>query len=70
LRELVKDREEGIFVPVGDTEAISNTIIELLLDKPLRKQLQSNGVALIRNRADKKAIMMRMESRYHQLLSA
>jgi glycosyltransferase involved in cell wall biosynthesis len=68
LHEWVRDGQEGLFAPVGDVEAICTAIVRLLTDEVLRRQLQANGLALIRQRADSRVWMAHAEQMYEQLI--
>ena len=39
IAEVIKDSETGVIVPVNDAEALSNAILKLLDDQPLRSRL-------------------------------
>ena len=67
LHEWVRDGQEGLFVPVGDVEAIGSAIVRLLKDSALRSQLRTNGLELIRQRADSRVWMARAEVTYEQM---
>jgi glycosyltransferase involved in cell wall biosynthesis len=69
LREWVRHENEGLFVPVGDIQAISSSIVRLLTDKKLRHQLKANGIELIRQRADSRVWMAHAEDLYRRLVS-
>lgn len=43
--EVIKDRKNGMLVPRGDMEALSNALDELISDSGLRKTLGANGRA-------------------------
>ena len=43
LPEVIKDREHGFLVPVGDIEAIAERAIELLSDSNLRREMGKRG---------------------------
>jgi glycosyltransferase involved in cell wall biosynthesis len=68
LREWVTDGQEGLFVPVGDVEAISAAIVRLLEDAALRTRLQAHGLELIRTRADSRMWMAHAEEIYSRLV--
>ena len=54
-------------MPVGDVEAIGSAIVRLLKDSALRSQLRTNGLELIRQRADSRVWMARAEVTYEQM---
>ena len=43
LKEIIKDNESGLIVPVGDSEALSNAIIKLLTSPALREKFGKEG---------------------------
>jgi glycosyltransferase involved in cell wall biosynthesis len=69
LHEWVQDEREGLYVPVGDIQAISAAIVRLLRDDTLRHDLQVNGLEVIRQRADSRVWMARAEAIYKQLVA-
>jgi glycosyltransferase involved in cell wall biosynthesis len=70
LREWIQHEEQGLFVPTGDVKAIAGAIVRLLKDEALRKRLSANGVRLVRQRADSKVLMQRMEDIYRRLVKS
>jgi L-malate glycosyltransferase len=67
LHEWVREGQEGLFVPVGNVDAIGEAIARLLQDAGLRSQLQANGLELIRQRADRRVWMAHAEEIYEQM---
>ncbi|MEP6895312.1 MAG: glycosyltransferase family 4 protein [Chloroflexota bacterium] len=47
IADVIKDRENGLTVPVNDAESLSNAIIELLDDESLRRRLGKSARELI-----------------------
>ncbi|MET9804304.1 glycosyltransferase family 4 protein [Streptomyces sp. NPDC006368] len=45
-REILKDGEDGILVPVGDTDAVTRALLKLIDDEELRRKM---GAAALRN---------------------
>jgi len=41
--EIITEGVNGLLVPVGDVDALTNAILRLLKDKPLRKRLAEAG---------------------------
>ena len=50
IEDIIKDRENGILVDVGDSGAIAKSILELLADENLRIKLARNGRRLVQSR--------------------
>jgi glycosyltransferase involved in cell wall biosynthesis len=46
-KEAIKDGENGLLVPAGNTEALASAIVKLATDHALRTQLQQNAKAAI-----------------------
>ncbi|MBN1661419.1 MAG: glycosyltransferase [Anaerolineae bacterium] len=68
LREWIEHERHGLFVPVGDVEAIGQAIIRLVTDEQLRNQIKINAARLVAERADSKMLMERNERIYERLL--
>lgn len=67
LREWVTHEGEGLFVRLGNKKAIADAIIRLITDESLRRRMRRDGICLIRERADSKVWMRRMEEIYKHL---
>lgn len=67
LHEWVQEGREALFVPVGDVAAISDAIVRLLDDEPLRREMRANGLDLIRRRADSRVWMAHANEIYEGL---
>jgi L-malate glycosyltransferase len=67
LREWVEDERHGLFVPVGDVEAIAQAVIRLSTDNPLRARMKANVAHLIAERADS-SILMEQNTRIYERL--
>ena len=46
-REVVRDGENGLLVPVRDAAALANAMRTLILDAPRRRRMGANGRALV-----------------------
>lgn len=69
LREWIQEGQEGLFVPIGDAQAIADAIKRLCQDRYLHSQLRANGINLVRKRADREVLMGRMEEIYEQVVT-
>jgi len=67
LHDWAKDEKDSLFVPVGDAPAIGKAIIRLLSDKIMLDKLGHNASKAMKNRADHKIWMKRIEQIYYQL---
>jgi len=65
--EWITDEEEGLFVPVGGVQDISQAIIRLLSDESLRRQMGQKAHEKIRRQADFRHWSQRSEEIYHEL---
>jgi glycosyltransferase involved in cell wall biosynthesis len=68
LREWITDQRDGLIVPVGEPGALSTAIVRLLREDAFRRQLQANGLALVRQRADHRFWMAHAEETYESLI--
>ena len=69
LREWVTHDKEGLFVPLGDIQAISQAIVRLLQDENLRRLMGQNASEKIRQQADRVRWEQRAENIYHELIN-
>lgn len=69
LHEWIEEEREGLFVPVGDSQALTVAIVRLLRDEALRQRLQAHGLELIRQRADRTQWMAHAEAIYERLVA-
>jgi glycosyltransferase involved in cell wall biosynthesis len=67
LRDWVQDGREGLFVPVGDIEALSAAIVRLLTDATEQRRLQRQGIRLVQERAQSGVWMAHAEALYRAL---
>ena len=68
LRDWVQEEQEGLYVPVGDADALATAIVRLLRDQVLRNRLKENGIELVRQRGDKRVWMAHAEDIYRRLI--
>jgi len=62
--EVISDGETGIFVPVGDTDALAAALAKLVADPEIRDHLSANGRAHYLNHFSMKAYMQSLEKLY------
>ena len=68
LREWIVNGENGLLVPVGDAETLASTILRLLRDGDLRNRCRQRNLELVRQRADQRRWMEKMEILYRELV--
>ena len=67
-RHFILDRQNALVVPVRDSETIAASILEILSDNKLRKQLTDNAYTTIREHVDYSVNMEKMEDLMKNLL--
>jgi glycosyltransferase involved in cell wall biosynthesis len=67
LREWIADGVNGRMVPARNVEALTQALIELLGDPETRQRMRAHNFDLVKERADQKNEMLRMESIYESL---
>jgi len=68
-REIIKNGENGRLLPVGDTKALSNAVIELLENEKLRKEMSENAIKRARD-FDANQIVKEYEKVFDDFLSS
>jgi glycosyltransferase involved in cell wall biosynthesis len=68
LREWLIADESALFVPVGDSNALSAAICRLLTQKELSERLANSGLAIVIEHANHETEMKKMEELYQTLL--
>ncbi|ATW48502.1 transferase [Streptomyces peucetius subsp. caesius ATCC 27952] len=65
-REIIRDGEDGLLVPVGDTEAVAAALLRLIEDEDLRRRM---GAAAVRNarRFDPAVVTKQYETLFGEL---
>ncbi len=66
--EWVKDNQNGLVVPVGDVEALKDTMFPLLTIEDLRVKFRNNGLALAKEKFDYTKHFNFMDEWYKKLL--
>lgn len=67
-KEMIREGENGLYVPPRDEVALSQALITLLRDRGLRERIVENNVKKIREMGDFKSEMGKMEGYYRELL--
>lgn len=67
LREWIMPGENGLLVPVGDSKALSEAILQILLHPEQGEIFQRVNLDLIQKRADHEQEMMKMQALYEKL---
>jgi len=67
-REWIKDAENGFLVPVDDSQALAKRIIHLIRNKEIREKFGKESRKIIKERAEYKEEMEKMERIYQELL--
>jgi len=67
--ELVKDKECGYLVPVGDSSALANASISLLNDRSLAENMGNRGYALVVNKHTWEVVAQETERVYEEAVS-
>ena len=68
VREWIKDGWNGLLVDPNNVEQISNSIITLLKDQPLRGTFEERNWELIQKRSDQDYRMQKMEELYYSVV--
>jgi glycosyltransferase involved in cell wall biosynthesis len=67
--DLVKNRDNGILVPPGDSDALEEAILKLVRNKNLAQKLGKNGKATVYPEYDTFVMVRQIEDLYENLLS-
>lgn len=67
-REVVEHRRNGLLVPMGDAQALSTAIVELLTDREMACRLGQEGRRLALERFDERLVFDRVKAEYARLL--
>ncbi|TRX37107.1 glycosyltransferase family 4 protein [Flavobacterium restrictum] len=68
--EIIKDGQNGIIIPVKNSDAIEKVFFKLMKDKQLFKFLQSNARPMITSRFEQKEIWKLLRAEYQELETA
>lgn len=68
--EIIKDGQNGIIIPVKNSDAIEKAFFKLMKDKQLFKFLQSNARPMITSRFEQKEIWKLLRAEYQELETA
>jgi len=68
-REWVIDGQNGFVVPQNDVLALANRVVQLLRSKQLRNEFGARGRELIRERAEERQQLAKLEELYSEMAS-
>lgn len=68
MREWIINEITGMLVPVGDEQALTDSIVRLLQDATMQTQIKQNALRLVREKADHFESMARVEKLYSRLV--
>lgn len=66
--DLVRNGENGILIPPGDSDALGEAILQLLKDKNLSEKLGKNGKAMVYPEFDASVMVKEIDDLYESLL--
>jgi glycosyltransferase involved in cell wall biosynthesis len=69
-REAVKDGCNGVLVPLGDTQTLAATIVDLLTDRAKARRMGQAGRQMALERFDEQLVFARVKAEYARLLKA
>ncbi len=69
VREIVRDGENGLLVPRGDSRALARAILRLLEDTELRRRLADGGERTLRDRYDGERLVQQVLRVYHEAIA-
>ena len=68
--ELIRDGETGLLIPPHDPQALARSVIKLLRDRGLSKELACRGRQLVQRHYSLELMLERLEALYQELLGA
>jgi glycosyltransferase involved in cell wall biosynthesis len=68
IRDILKDNQTGLLFPPRDTNALTDKLLYLVSDAPLRERLASQGQRDVYGRFGREQIIDRIESLYMEVL--
>jgi glycosyltransferase involved in cell wall biosynthesis len=69
-REIIRDRVDGLIVPIGDLPRLEHEVVRLIEDRALRDQLAGRGLDSVRRRFSARASARRTAELMHALTAA
>ena len=70
LHEWVTEGEEGLYIPLGDVNAIARAITSLIENDGMRNNIRRKGIHMVRQKADARILMGHYEEIYRSLIKA
>jgi glycosyltransferase involved in cell wall biosynthesis len=67
-REVVRDGQNGLLVPLGDVQALADATIELLTDQEKARRMGEEGRRMALERFDERLVFEQVEAEYARLL--
>lgn len=68
-REIIRDMETGLLVPLGDKEALAKAIVRLIKDKELASELAGRGREFVERNFTEEIMVERTEAVYLEILN-
>lgn len=70
IREWTTDGDDGFIFPLGDYQALAESVVHLLKDESLRKRVGKAGRSVVMEKAEYKEQMTKVEEIYQELMKS